>query len=66
MVKGFNKKLFVEFVRDEEGQDIVEYSLLLVLIGAAALFVLTAMGTSVGDIFNKINTSLSTPNRSRP
>ena len=32
------------FIKDEQGQDIVEYSLLLVLIGATALFVLTAMG----------------------
>jgi Flp pilus assembly pilin Flp len=48
-----------EFIRDEQGQDIVEYSLLLVLIGAAALFVLTAMGTSITSIFSKINTRLS-------
>jgi Flp pilus assembly pilin Flp len=66
MAKGFNKGLLVEFIRDEGGQDIVEYSLLLVLIGAAALFVLTAMGTSIGDIFNKITTSPPAPNRSRP
>jgi Flp pilus assembly pilin Flp len=51
-----------EFIRDEQGQDIVEYSLLLVLIGAAALFVLTAMGTSITSIFSKINTRLSAAN----
>lgn len=50
------------FLRDEEGQDIVEYSLLLVLIGAAALFVLTAMGTSITAIFSKINDRLSSAN----
>lgn len=50
------------FLQDEQGQDIVEYSLLLVLIGAAALFVLTAMGTSITAIFSKINTRLSTAN----
>lgn len=51
-----------EFLKDEQGQDIVEYSLLLVLIGAAAVFVLTAMGTSISQIFSKINTRLSSAN----
>ena len=53
-----------EFVKDEQGQDIVEYSLLLVLIGAAAVFVLTTMGTSISQIFSKINTKLSSANNS--
>lgn len=52
------------FLKDEQGQDIVEYSLLLVLIGAAALFVLTAMGTSITQIFSKINSRLSDANNS--
>jgi Flp pilus assembly pilin Flp len=52
------------FITDENGQDIVEYSLLLVLIGAAAIFVLTTMGTSIGSIFSKINTRLSSANDS--
>lgn len=41
-----------------------EYSLLLVLIGAAALFVLTAMGTSISAIFSKINVRLEGANQS--
>ncbi len=53
-----------EFIKDEQGQDIVEYSLLLVLIGAAAIFVLTTMGQSISSIFNKINTKLTTANNS--
>lgn len=52
-----------KFLQDEQGQDIVEYSLLLVLIGAAAVFVLTAMGTNISAIFSKINTRLSTANQ---
>jgi Flp pilus assembly pilin Flp len=51
------------FLKDEMGQDIVEYSLLLVLIGAAALFVLTSMGTSISEIFSKINSRLSGANQ---
>ena len=48
-----------EFVSDERGQDIVEYSLLLVLIGTVALFVLTLMGTSISEIFSKISDRMS-------
>jgi pilus assembly protein Flp/PilA len=53
-----------DFIKDEQGQDIVEYSLLLVLIGAAAVFVLTTMGQSISQIFSKINTRLTTANNS--
>ncbi len=53
-----------QFLCDEGGQDIVEYSLLIVLIGAAALFVLTSMGTSITQIFSKINTRLASANES--
>jgi pilus assembly protein Flp/PilA len=53
-----------QFIKDEQGQDIVEYSLLLVLIGAAAVFVLTTMGQSISQIFSKINVRLTTANNS--
>lgn len=53
---------FKNFIQDEQGQDIVEYSLLLVLIGAAALFVLSSMGVSITQIFSKINTKLDSAN----
>jgi pilus assembly protein Flp/PilA len=51
-----------QFLKDESGQDIVEYSLLLVLIGAVAVFILTGMGTSINGIFTKISNSLSSAN----
>ena len=60
-MKGLKEALRT-FQNDEQGQDIVEYSLLLVLIGAAALLVLTTMGTSIGSIFSKINERLSSAN----
>lgn len=58
------KNFVMSFVKDEQGQDIVEYSLLLVLIGAAAVFVLTTMGQSISSIFSKINDKLTTANNS--
>jgi pilus assembly protein Flp/PilA len=51
------------FLKEEEGQDVVEYSLLLVLIAAASVFVLTAMGSSITSIFSKVNTRLSTADK---
>jgi len=50
----------VAFLRDENGQDFVEYSLLLVLLGAVAFLALTAMGTSISSIFTKNHYVLST------
>lgn len=53
-----------QFINDESGQDIVEYSLLLVLIGAAAILILTGMGTSITNIFQKIAGTLSAADQS--
>ncbi len=50
----------VAFLGDENGQDFVEYSLLLVLLGAVAFLALTAMGTSISSIFTKTHYPLST------
>jgi len=38
------------FLRDEEGQSIVEYTLLFTLIGATAVFILTLMGLSISQV----------------
>ncbi len=51
--------MFWKFLKDQSGQDLVEYSLLLVLVGFVAVVVLTAMGQSVGSIFSKINVRLA-------
>ena len=47
-----------QFLKDESGQDIVEYSLLLVLIAAVAVLILTGMGTSINNVFTKIKNTL--------
>jgi pilus assembly protein Flp/PilA len=55
-----------QFLKDESGQDIVEYSLLLVLIGAVAVLILTGMGSSISNIFTKIKTSLESADTNIP
>ena len=42
-----------QFIKDEFGQDLIEYSLMLVLIAAVALIALTALGQSIAGIFTK-------------
>jgi pilus assembly protein Flp/PilA len=42
------------FVREEEGQDLLEYALLVALIALIAIGAVGAAGTSVNSIFNNI------------
>jgi len=46
-------------VKNDEGQDLLEYALLVALIALVAVGAVTAAGTSVNDIFTKIAGSLS-------
>ena len=44
---------------EEDGQDLVEYSLLLAFIALAAIALLSAAGTSVTSIWSSINSGLT-------
>lgn len=46
------------FVRNDEGQDLLEYALLVALIAIVCYGAVAAAGTSVSGIFNSIATSL--------
>jgi len=52
------KKMLMSFVRDEQGQDLVEYTLLLafVCLASAALFI--NAGTSIAGIWTIANSRL--------
>jgi pilus assembly protein Flp/PilA len=52
------KSLFVQ--RDEEGQGLVEYGLILGLIAVVAIAALNATGASVNTLIQKVANSLST------
>ena len=49
------------FFAREEGQGLVEYALILVLIAIVVIGVLTALGSRVSEVFSEINSSLDTP-----
>ena len=43
----------------EDGQGLVEYALILVLIAIVVIVVLTLLGTSISGIFSQIGSTLS-------
>ncbi|MBL8171676.1 MAG: Flp family type IVb pilin [Acidobacteria bacterium] len=49
---------FKDFLADERGQDVVEYSLLLVLIGTVAMIYLTGLGLNISQFLQQIGTKL--------
>lgn len=46
------------FLIDERGQDLVEYSLMLVLIGTVVLIYLTGLGLNLATLLQKIGAKL--------
>jgi pilus assembly protein Flp/PilA len=47
------------FVRDEEGQDLIEYALLVALISLVAVVAIGTAGSAVNSIFTSIAGSLT-------
>jgi len=48
------------FLRDDEGQDLIEYALLVALISLVAVAALSAAGVQVNTIFTNIKDRLTT------
>jgi pilus assembly protein Flp/PilA len=47
------------FFAKEEGQGLVEYALILVLIAIVVIAVLTTLGSKVSGVFNNVNNGLN-------
>ncbi|HSW51480.1 MAG TPA: Flp family type IVb pilin [Bryobacteraceae bacterium] len=52
-------KLFQEFWRDEQGQDLIEYALMAGFVAVAAGAIMPSVSTSIGTIFSKIGSVLT-------
>jgi pilus assembly protein Flp/PilA len=52
------KNLFARFVRQENGQDLIEYALLAAFISVVSILAIKAVGTDINGIFNTIDTDL--------
>jgi len=52
-------QMIQRFLQDEEGQDLVEYALLLVFLALAAITILPTLGSSVNQVFSQSNSALN-------
>jgi len=52
------QNLFVELSRDEEGASLVEYILLVVLIGIAAIVGMTFLGKTANNRLNNVTDAI--------
>ena len=50
--------LFSRFVRDDAGQDLIEYGLLIGIITTACIAAIQAIGPKVASYFNNLNSNL--------
>jgi Flp pilus assembly pilin Flp len=51
-------RLITRLAREEDGQDMVEYALILGLISIVAVVAVTATGVAVGDIWGAVETAV--------
>ena len=49
--------LFRRFVREDEGQDLVEYAMLIALIALTVVAAVSGLATVIGDQYGRIATS---------
>jgi len=52
------KALFVRLVREDAGQDLIEYALLAGFISLVAVVAITNVGTGVNTVYGNINTQV--------
>jgi pilus assembly protein Flp/PilA len=53
------KNLFNRFVREEQGQDLIEYALLAGLISLASVVAITTLGTAIQGKFTSVGTAVT-------
>ncbi|HEX4274338.1 MAG TPA: Flp family type IVb pilin [Bryobacteraceae bacterium] len=53
------KNIFMGFVKDEQGQDLIEYTLLMAFIALASAAIFVNAGKSISTIWGSANTQLS-------
>ena len=58
------KELMVRFVREEEGQDLIEYALLCTLIALVVYLGATALGTALNNWYSNVAGNVNTQSSS--
>jgi Flp pilus assembly pilin Flp len=54
------KTLFIRLLRDEQGQDLVEYALIVAAVGLALITTVNQLSTAVVTLYSSITASLAT------
>jgi Flp pilus assembly pilin Flp len=54
------KNLAVRFVRDEEGQDLIEYALLATFVSLLAIVGAGLLGTALNNWYGAVSTNVNT------
>jgi len=54
------KNLMIRLWKEEEGQDLTEYALLLVLLSLAAIGALGTLATAINSVFSSASANLTT------
>ena len=50
---------FTKFIKDESGQDLVEYALLLSILAIAGITTLGALATTISSTFSTVNNKIN-------
>jgi pilus assembly protein Flp/PilA len=53
------KNLLKNLVKDESGQDLIEYALVAALVGLGAVASMKALSGTIGNAFNTVGNNLS-------
>ncbi len=53
------KNILMRFVKDEQGQDLIEYTLLMAFVALASAAIFTQVGGSVNTIWKSASTQLA-------
>lgn len=53
------KNLLVAFIKDESGQDLIEYALVAGLIGLGAVIAMTSLSGKIGNVFTSVGNNLT-------
>jgi pilus assembly protein Flp/PilA len=53
------KQIFVNLVKEDSGQDLIEYALVAALVGLGAVAAMKGLGNSIGTAFNGVGNALA-------
>jgi len=56
------KQLITRFIKEEEGQDLIEYALLAALIAVISYALISGIGSGVSSIYSTVNTQVGAAN----